>query len=95
MAHYIIATIEIADRQEYAKYEADFMHVFAKFDGTMLAVDESATALEGDWPDARTVLISFPSADAAMAWYRSAEYQEIAKHRVAASTGNVALLEGF
>jgi len=95
MAHYLVATINIHDRAEYAKYEADFMEVFSQFEGSILAADESPTTLEGDWTATRTVLISFPNADAAMEWYQSDAYQEIAKHRFAASTANVAMLKGF
>ena len=33
MAHYLIAQIEIADREEYAKYEAGFMDIFLTYKG--------------------------------------------------------------
>ena len=49
----------------------------------------------GQWPYTRSVLISFPSAEEFDRWYGSPEYQALAKHRFKASTGSVAMLNGF
>jgi uncharacterized protein (DUF1330 family) len=70
------------------------MAVFSRYKGKLLSVDEDAQTLEGVWPATRTVLIEFPSQDDALAWYRSDEYQELAKHRFASSDGNVVLIRG-
>ncbi len=95
MSHYLVAQIEIADREQYRDYEAGFVEVFAKYKGKMLAVDEQPDLLEGNWSFTRTVLIEFPSSEAALDWYRSAEYQDLAKHRFASSSANIVLIEGF
>lgn len=95
MPHYIIATLDIKDRTRYAQYEAGFMDVFSRYQGKMLAVDEEVDVMEGDWSCTRTVLIEFPSAEAARQWYQSKEYTELARHRLAASTGNIALVAGL
>ena len=47
MSHYIIAQIEIADREEYGKYESGFMDIFIKYQGKLLSVDEEPQLLEG------------------------------------------------
>ncbi|MEM7097497.1 MAG: DUF1330 domain-containing protein [Pseudomonadota bacterium] len=95
MPCYIVALINIHDRDTYSKYEAGFMDVFEQFNGTMLSVDEEPQVIEGDWSWTRTVLISFPSNADAQAWYQSAAYQEIAKHRYAASNSQVVFLNGI
>lgn len=95
MSVYLIAEITMTDRERYREYEAGFMEIFAKFDGRMLAVDEAPEILEGDWPATRTVLIEFPSAEAAHAWYDSDAYQNLARHRFSASRGNVILIQGL
>lgn len=95
MSHYLIAQIEIADRNEYAKYEAGFVDIFKKYDGRVLGFDESPEVLEGEWDYTRTVLIEFPSEESALAWYRSDEYQALATHRFAASTANTVLIKGI
>ena len=95
MTHYLIARIDIDDREEYSKYEAGFMEIFSQYDGKMLSVDEAPTLIEGKWPVSRTVLIEFPSEESAMAWYQSEAYQTLAQHRFASSNGNIVLLKGF
>lgn len=95
MTQYLVAQIEITDRSQYSNYEAGFLEIFARFDGKMLAVDEQPKTLEGSWPFTRTVIIEFPSSEAALAWYRSNEYQALAKHRFASSHGNLVLVQGI
>ena len=95
MSHYIIAQIDIADRAQYANYESGFMEIFAKYAGKLLAVDEQPRLLEGSWPYTRTVLIEFPTAEAALDWYQSEEYQDLAKHRFASSSANITMISGF
>lgn len=94
MSIYIIAQFAIHDRELYSKYEEGFMDVFEKFDGRMLSVDEAPTLLQGEWSATRSVLIEFPSQQAAMDWMTSPAYLKIAKDRLAASTGNVIMVKG-
>ena len=95
MSVYIIARFKIHDRSEYDKYSAGFSEVFKKFEGKMLSVDEDPTVLAGDWNDTRSVIIEFPSKEAALAWMTSDDYQAIAKHRNAGSTVNSILVQGL
>jgi uncharacterized protein (DUF1330 family) len=95
MSVYFVAQITIHDRAEYSKYEAAFMPVFEKYKGRLLAVDESPDVLEGAWNCTRTVLIEFPRREDALAWAGSAEYQEIARHRWAASAANIVMIKSL
>ena len=95
MTCYIVALINIHDREQYALYEAGFMEVFQKYQGTMLSVDEAPELVEGEWSWTRSVLISFPSKADAKAWYQSSEYQSIAQHRFAGSRSNIVFLNGM
>ena len=95
MATYIVARITINDRERYAQYEAGFMDIFAAHAGTLLAVDDDPEVLEGEWRCTRTVLAEFPDRQAALAWYRSDDYQALADHRFAASEGEIALIRGM
>ena len=92
MPVYLNAQLTITDRETYASYEAGFMEIFAKYNGTLLGVSESPEILEGEWAFTRTVLISFPSRDEALAWFTSSEYQTLAAHRKQASTGPIILI---
>ena len=95
MAVYIVARITINDRERYARYEAGFLEIFAAHAGRLLAVDDNPEVLEGEWACTRTVIAEFPDREAALAWYRSDDYQSLAEHRFAASDGEIALLAGL
>ena len=95
MSAYITAQITIHDRETYGQYEAGFMDIFAPYGGKLLAVDEAPSVLEGDWDCTRTIIAEFPDRDAALAWYKSDAYQALMQHRLAASTGRIALLAGL
>lgn len=95
MSVYLIAQFKIHDRAAYDRYEEGFGNIFEKFDGKMLSVDENPKVLQGDWDYTRSVLIEFPDKASAYAWMTSPEYQEIAKDRLAGSTGNSIMVEGF
>jgi uncharacterized protein (DUF1330 family) len=95
MPTYIIAQIDIRDRERYSEYEAGFVEIFSRYRGQILSVDESPRVLEGDWPFTRTVLIEFPSEADAVAWYESDEYQKLAEHRFASSEGNIVRIKGL
>ncbi len=95
MSVFLMAQIEIHDREEYGKYEAGFAGPFAEYGGTVLSVSERPSVIEGRWPYTRTVLIEFPDREAADGWYNSPGYQAIIGHRQAASTANVIVVDGY
>lgn len=95
MAVYGVAQITIHDRAAYDRYSAAFMDVFARYEGTVLAVDEAPAAIEGEWTATRLVLISFPDEAAFRDWFDSPAYQTIAKHRHAGSTATILLARGL
>ena len=92
---YLIATLTIHDRDRYADYEAGFLDIFQRYQGTLLSVDEQPTVLEGEWPVTRTVLVQFPDAAAARDWYDSDAYQALMQHRLAASTGSIVMVSAL
>ncbi|MDA9230933.1 DUF1330 domain-containing protein [Alphaproteobacteria bacterium] len=94
MSAYVLGQLTIHDRDTYAKYEAGFMEVLDQYKGEILSVDEAPNALEGQWKADRSVILQFPDYEAALGWYQSDAYQAIAKHRHAASIGNILLVNG-
>lgn len=92
---YLTANITINDRDRYSDYEAGFADIFLKFQGQVLAVDDAATTMEGEQVWTRHVILRFPDRAAAMAWYESPEYQELASIRFEASDASVFLIEGL
>lgn len=95
MTVYVLNNMTIHDMNEYKTYVRAFMPIFLQYGGTVLAVQDSPSAIEGSWNFDRTVLLSFPSREAADRWYNSNEYQAIAGHRRAGTNSNVAILDGF
>ena len=94
VSSYFIAQIDIHDSGEYDRYLAGYDEVFARYRGEVLAVDDDVTLLEGEWPFGRTVVIRFPNDEELLRWYRSAEYQELARHRREAAQANIVLVKG-
>jgi len=93
MTMYIINNMTVHDPEEYRRYVKDFMPVFERFGGKVLAVQNSPQAIEGTWPFDRTVLLSFPTREAALAWANSADYKAIAVHRHAGTVSDVVFLD--
>ena len=60
MTVYAIAQLKMTDRAAYDRYQAKFFDVFRKFNGRLLAADESPLVLEGDWSCDKLVMMSFP-----------------------------------
>lgn len=87
MSCYFVAQIAIHDKDEYQKYLNGFDSVFERYQGKVIAVEETPTILEGDWTFSRMVIIKFPNEDEAGRWYHSPEYQSLLQHRLKASRG--------
>ena len=95
MTVYAVAQITITDRDAYNRYQAGFMDVFGRFQGRVLAADESPVVVEGAWDRQKIVMMSFPDAAAFHAWAQSPAYREISKDREAGSNGVVLPVKGF
>ncbi len=94
-AGYMIAQLDVTDAGAYRDYVAAVTPIVERFGGEYLVRGGTAETVEGEAPGARTVVIRFPSYEAAKAWYESADYAETRKLRQAASTGVQTLAEGI
>ena len=81
MPAYIVSRLTIHDRSAFGSYLAQAPRTVARFGGKYLFRGEDVTALEGSWDDERFVILEFETAEAAWAWYRSAEYQPLREVR--------------
>ncbi|HLI98723.1 MAG TPA: DUF1330 domain-containing protein [Bradyrhizobium sp.] len=95
MKAYVIALETIHDQAMFAEYAKGVAVSFAPFQGKFVARGGTFTVLEGQWPHPRTVIIEFPSREAAENWYRSADYQKIIGLRHKSSSGNLVILDGM
>ena len=95
MSAYVLAQLTIHDRARYDRYAGRFMDVLKRFDGRLLAADESPDRVEGSWPHQKVVLIEFKDEAEASRWAASPEYREIAVDREAATTATILIVAGL
>jgi uncharacterized protein (DUF1330 family) len=92
---YVLMLETIDDPVGMEAYGRAAMPSIAASGAVPLVVDPRHTLLEGQWPGERTVLLEFPSVEAAQAWYDSDSYQAAKPLRQAAGTTHAVILSGF
>ncbi len=92
---YVILTEAIKDRAGMRAYAQAAAPSMAEGDASVLVVDPRPQVLEGEWHGDQTVVLEFPSAEAARAWYESPAYQEAKSLRQAAADTNAVIVAGF
>ncbi|MEM9370655.1 MAG: DUF1330 domain-containing protein [Pseudomonadota bacterium] len=91
---YVIGQMTITDRAQYEKYRAEVMATVTAHGGEFLVRGGPQEIMEGAPPGPRSVILRFPSVEAAKGWYNSPEYQKIVPIRQGASTGALTIVEG-
>jgi len=95
MSAYVVVDLDVMDPEPYAEYRRLAPPTMKPFGGRYLARGGEVTVLEGPWTPRRMVILEFPDADAARAWYASEAYQKIAPIRQATTdTRMLVILEG-
>jgi uncharacterized protein (DUF1330 family) len=91
---YWIAHVTVTDPDPYALYAKGASEAFARYGAEVLARGGRVEPLEGEAPP-RNVVIAFPDIDAALACYRSDEYQAAKRHRDGAGDAQIMIVEGI
>jgi uncharacterized protein (DUF1330 family) len=91
---YWVATVDVSDSEGYKAYVAANAEAFHKFGGKFLVRGGYSEAVEGRLRS-RLVVIEFPDFTAALACYRSPEYERARKLRVGASEIDLVVAEGY
>jgi uncharacterized protein (DUF1330 family) len=91
---YWIARIDVDDLDKYKAYVAANAEPLKKHGAAFLVRSGRFENPEGT-SRTRNVVIEFPSYEAALACYRSPEYQAAIKLRTPVSTGDVVIVEGY
>lgn len=95
MPAYVIYQGEVFDPERYEEYKRLVAPNIAAAGGRYLVRGGQAEALEGELPGGRTVVVEFPTMQAAVDWYRSEEYSAIRKVREGAARANIYVVEGI
>ena len=91
---YWIAHVTVTDPVAYADYRRANALPFALYGGQFLIRGGAQTVVEGDLRG-RSVVIEFPSLEAATDCYHSPEYQVAKALRVVASLADICIVEGW
>jgi uncharacterized protein (DUF1330 family) len=94
MSAYLIFTRDkTIDEKELATYSKDVPATLAGHEAKLLVLYGQHEDLEGA-PTEGTVILEFPSAEAAKAWYDGPAYRKVREHRFRGATYRVTLVEG-
>ena len=91
---YWIAHVTVTDPDQYKHYASDAPVAFKKYGATFLARGGAFEQMEGKGRP-RNVVVEFPSLQAALDCYRSAEYQAARAKRIGAGEADIVIVEGI
>ena len=94
MAAYVIYEGEVLDAKRYDEYKTKGAASILAAGGRYLVRGGDVEGLEGEAPASRTVVLEFPTMQAALDWSRSDEYTEIRKIREGAARARMYVVEG-
>jgi uncharacterized protein (DUF1330 family) len=91
---YWVAHVDVRDPAAYEEYRKANAAAFAKYGARFIVRGAPQTQMEGQ-TRARTVVIEFPTLEAAHACYASPEYQAAKALRDPVATADLVILEGW
>ena len=94
---YMIVNLKINDPDQYRVYEKGFFPFLNKHNGSFITFDDSPECLEGEKPMQfdRVIIFSFASEKDANNWWNDDGYQELSKHRRAATEITLQKVKGM
>ncbi len=95
MPAYVIYRAEILDAARYEGYKAQASETVAAAGGRYLVRGGDFVVLEGEAPPGRTVVLEFPSRQAAVEWYRGEAYAAARKLRDGAAQATMYVVDGI
>ena len=95
MAAYIVVDVVVKDPIRYDDYRKRVQPTLDAYGGRFLVRGGKVENLEGSWAPQRFVIVEFPDADTARAWWNSAQYAEPKAIRQSASHTEMILVEGI
>ncbi len=91
---YWIGRVDVKSDEGYKPYAAGNQAIFKKFGGRYVIRAGKFECAEGN-ARSRNVVIEFPDYAAALACYRSPEYQQNMKLRLPHATADIVIIEGY
>jgi uncharacterized protein (DUF1330 family) len=94
VAAYVVYQGEVTDPDRYDEYKTKAAASIVAAGGRYLVRGGDVEVLEGEAPAGRTVVLEFPTMQAALDWYRGDEYTEIRKLREGAARARMYAVDG-
>jgi uncharacterized protein (DUF1330 family) len=94
MAAYVIADIEVTDREGFAEYQQKVPATITAYGGRYLVRGGASEVMEGSWSPKRSVVLEFPSMAQLKTWYHSPEYRPLIAIRECTTRSNLIIVEG-
>lgn len=94
MRAYVVVEVNVKDPETYEVYKSLAPPAIAAYGGKYLVRGAKCSALEGTWAPKRFVILEFPSAEKAKAWWGSPEYAPAKALRQKSASTQMILVEG-
>ncbi|WP_447915215.1 DUF1330 domain-containing protein [Delftia acidovorans] len=91
---YIIASVTVTKPKQYEEYRKWSTEAMRVHGAEVCVRGGKVEVLEGDWNPGRTVILKFPSFEAARAFYDTPEYLRAREAREGASIMRMVCVEG-
>ncbi len=91
---YVLANVDVTDPKQYEEYRRLSTIAMQAHGAEVCIRGGKVDVLEGDWQPKRVVLLKFPTAEKARAFYDSTEYQAAKAARQGAAVMRMVLVEG-
>lgn len=95
MTAYLIADVEVHDRDAYATYTKQVPATVEAHGGRYLVRGGAVEVLEGSWSPKRCVVLEFPDMAAFKAWWDSPEYVPLRALRERSTTSHLVVVQGL
>jgi uncharacterized protein (DUF1330 family) len=93
MTAFIVSRVRMKPGEALDSYRRLAADSIERHGGRYLVRGGEQQVLEGEWAPA-TIIVEFPTIEAAQAWYASSDYGEALKYRDAALKRDLVLVEG-
>jgi len=94
MTAYLIADVEILDREAYEEYIQKTPATITAHGGRYIARGGPPEVLEGTWSPKRCVIVEFPSVARIKEWWASPEYRPLQAIRQRTAKSNLIIIDG-
>jgi len=94
MSAYVLVQVDVHDPEGYARYREMVLPSITAYGGRFIVRGGPVETLEGAWRPARLVILEFPDAESARAWWASPEYAGPKALRLATARSEMILVGG-